>query len=322
MYPQMGPPPDPETMITMLQNPQFASTLNEALQNPQILDMMINQNPQLRSMGPEVRQMMQTPEFRRMMTDPEQLRNMTRLGRMFGAGGLPGMPGSTSTSAFPAPGNTDEAAGEGAEGNRAPTQPPLNPLASLFGMPFNPAAFGVPPPPAGTPATTTGTTRSSSRGATPSTDRSSTPSQQPPTPQQPTNPFTAANPFLANPALMQQMLQAMNTNATAGSNPYEAIFGPHGLLGGAPGAGAAGAGGAGAGGAFGGLPGFGWGNLGAGAPAEQAPVVQDTRPPEERYEQQLRQLNEMGFYEFERNVEALRRTGGSVEGAVEYLLTH
>ena len=48
----------------------------------------------------------------------------------------------------------------------------------------------------------------------------------------------------------------------------------------------------------------------------------DTRPPEERYEEQLRQLNDMGFFDFDRNVEALRRTGGSVQGAVEYLLQH
>ncbi len=48
----------------------------------------------------------------------------------------------------------------------------------------------------------------------------------------------------------------------------------------------------------------------------------DTRPPEERFADQLRQLNDMGFFEFERNVEALRRSGGSVQGAIEYLLTH
>ncbi|ODV82472.1 uncharacterized protein CANTADRAFT_88365 [Suhomyces tanzawaensis NRRL Y-17324] len=46
----------------------------------------------------------------------------------------------------------------------------------------------------------------------------------------------------------------------------------------------------------------------------------DNRPPEERYESQLRQLNDMGFFDFDRNVEALRRTGGSVQGAIEYLL--
>lgn len=49
---------------------------------------------------------------------------------------------------------------------------------------------------------------------------------------------------------------------------------------------------------------------------------QDSRPPEVRYEEQLRQLNEMGFNEFDRNVEALRRTGGIVQFAVEYLLNH
>ena len=48
----------------------------------------------------------------------------------------------------------------------------------------------------------------------------------------------------------------------------------------------------------------------------------DSRPPEERYESQLRQLNDMGFFEFDRNVQALRRSGGSVQGAIEYLLTN
>ena len=46
----------------------------------------------------------------------------------------------------------------------------------------------------------------------------------------------------------------------------------------------------------------------------------DTRPPEEVYEVQLRQLNDMGFFDFERNVQALRRSGGNVQGAIEFLL--
>ena len=96
-----------------------------------------------------------------------------------------------------------------------------------------------------------------------------------------------------NPAMMQQMLQAM---------------------GGGEGAGAAGAG------AFNPFAMF--GGLGGGSAGGSPAAPPDTRPPEERYEEQLRQLNDMGFYEFERNVEALRRTGGSVQGAVEYLLTH
>ncbi|ODV74874.1 ubiquitin domain-containing protein DSK2 CYBJADRAFT_64004 [Cyberlindnera jadinii NRRL Y-1542] len=51
-----------------------------------------------------------------------------------------------------------------------------------------------------------------------------------------------------------------------------------------------------------------------------APAQEDNRPPEERYESQLRQLNDMGFNDFERNVAALRRAGGSVQGAIENLL--
>ena len=59
--------------------------------------------------------------------------------------------------------------------------------------------------------------------------------------------------------------------------------------------------------------------FGSGAPV--APVdPEDNRPPEERYEAQLSQLNELGFYDFDRNVRALRRSGGNVQGAVEALL--
>ncbi|GME84890.1 unnamed protein product [[Candida] boidinii] len=58
---------------------------------------------------------------------------------------------------------------------------------------------------------------------------------------------------------------------------------------------------------------------GTGAAASAAAPV-DNRPPEEVFENQLRQLNDMGFFDFDRNVTALRRSGGSVEGAIEALL--
>ena len=120
--------------------------------------------------------------------------------------------------------------------------------------------------------------------------------------------------MMQNPQLMQQMLGAIggqqqpaanqtpgfpapanapNPAANAGFNPFAALQ-------------AMGMGGAGAGG-LGGL----------GAPS----APQDDRPPEVRYEGQLRQLNDMGFFEFERNIEALRRSGGSVQGAIEHLLS-
>ena len=69
---------------------------------------------------------------------------------------------------------------------------------------------------------------------------------------------------------------------------------------------------------FGGMGGMG-GMGGFGAPGAPA-APEDNRPPEERYAEQLRQLNDMGFYDFDRNVAALRRSGGSVQGAIEHLL--
>jgi ubiquilin len=64
---------------------------------------------------------------------------------------------------------------------------------------------------------------------------------------------------------------------------------------------------------------FGGAGAGAGASTGATPPPVDTRPPEEVYATQLRQLNDMGFFDFDRNITALRRSGGSVEGAIEML---
>lgn len=316
----MGPPPDPEQMISLLENPQFASTMNEALQNPQVIDQMIQGNPFLRGMGPQVRQAMQDPNFRRMMTDPSMMRQMSQMSRQFGiGGGAFGGSGAGGAEAFPAPGVVDTTPGPEDDSTATPgstsQQPPVNPFAIFghtgvgdpsaraggmtanpFAAFFNAGGFGNPSMTPTTSAQAPGQNDATS-GATPEAANPN-PQQQQPT----NNPFAnlANNPFFQNPALMQQMLSAMGggsptgtsggSDAAAGAgqfNPFAAMFGP---------------------GSFG-VP-------------QQPAAPADTRPPEERYEQQLRQLNDMGFYEFERNVEALRRTGGSVQGAVEYLLTH
>lgn len=211
--------PDPEQMSEMMSNPMFQESMNSMLSNPQMLDYMINQSPQLRAMGPQAREMLQSPLFRQMMSNPEMMRSMMQMGRggAGGAGGFPGFGGQGGAGAFPAPGanptvdssDVNNATGAANENTNASTNAPANPFASMF--------------PGGMP---------------------------------PMDPFA--------------------------------------LLGGAGGAGGAGAG-------------------------QAAP--QDTRPPEERYEEQLRQLNDMGFFDFDRNVAALRRSGGSVQGAVEYLLS-
>ena len=323
----MGPPPDPEHMASMLENPNFASTLNEALSNPEVIDQMIRQNPMLRDMGPQVRQMMQDPGFRRMMTDPEALRNISQMQRQFG-GGMGGMfGGETANGAFPAPGVTDTT--EGAHRTATPDQPgstpqtPLNPFA-MFG---NPAAAGGVGAGAGVgaagnpfaalfgPGGAMGAANGNLPSSTPATGGAQAPgASSSSTPQQPVNPIASmAQNLMRNPQMMQQMMNAMGGNPGQ-TNPTNANANPNDPRGSAAGAGfnpfaalqAMGYGGPGGGGGFG-MP---------------APAPQDDRPPEDRYAEQLRQLNDMGFYEFERNIEALRRTGGSVQGAVEYLLTH
>jgi ubiquilin len=308
-------------MISLLENPQFQSTMNEALQNPQLIDMMIQQNPVLREMGPGVRQMMQSPAFRRMLTDPNAIRQMTQMQRSMGIG--PFGAGGGGNVAFPAPGVTNTTPEENRQqqttniaNNPSNAQNPFNvfglpgaqgaagnPFAALFGA--NPT-FGAQPT---SPPNTEGLNapREGTADGVPGGSESPPPNPfallfnptlfgQPPTDPSANTQQTAIppnlfanlqnNPFLQDPALLSQLLQAMGgqnpASTDAANNPFAALF----------------------------------------PPLATSPPPQDTRPPEERYAEQLRQLNDMGFYEFERNIEALRRTGGSVQGAVEYLLNN
>ncbi|KZV69769.1 hypothetical protein PENSPDRAFT_580312 [Peniophora sp. CONT] len=96
--------------------------------------------------------------------------------------------------------------------------------------------------------------------------------------------------------------------------------------GGAPGAaGAAGANGAGAG--FGGFNPFMFGGLGglgglggAGGAGSPPPPAANLPPPEERFQVQLQQLQDMGFTNAQQNIRALLATGGNVHSAIEYIL--
>jgi len=60
---------------------------------------------------------------------------------------------------------------------------------------------------------------------------------------------------------------------------------------------------------------------GGGGPGGAAPAVSaDTRAPEERFQVQLQQLNDMGFTNASQNVRALLATAGNVHSAIEYIL--
>ena len=91
---------------------------------------------------------------------------------------------------------------------------------------------------------------------------------------------------MQNPQMMQQMMQMMNPNANANANANNPSSTENNPAAGNPFAG--------------GFNPFMFGNMdNFGAPESQAP--QDDRPPEVRYEEQLRQLNEMGFTDYDRN---------------------
>lgn len=294
----MGAPPPPGEMLRMLDDPNFASTMNEALNNPDMLR-MLEQHPMLRD-NPQLQRMIRNPEMRRMLFSPDMLRMQLQMQEQMGDE-------SGGNSDFPAPGVTDQTAGTGA----APTaNAAANPFASLLGNMggaggagaggANPLAAllagmgGAGTTPAA-PSTGQGTP-STNAGADPLASLFGGAAQGGAGGANPLAEMTRT--VMQNPEMMRNMMQMMGGGdggaalgagaGGAGANPFAQLFNNPALMGSM-------------------MP-----------PETQAPA--DTRPPEERYESQLRQLNDMGFFEFESNIAALRRSGGSVQGAIEHLL--
>lgn len=298
----------------LMSDPNLQQSMNEALNNPDFVNMLVDSNPMLRNV-PNAREIINSPFMREMMRNPQMVSQAMRMQRNMQGG----------DAAFPAPGATDTtpqgaaAAGTGnAEGNNGQGQ--QNPFANPF-MPGGQQGGGLPDmnqilqqmqalnsmglgpfssanqgqnagqtasAQAGTETQGAGQNQSSGEQTQTSGTTGQTAGQPNTTSPPPMNPFAslfappggqnnnnAFNPFGLNPDQMRQMQDMMQ------------MF----------------PGGAGAG----------------GAPA--APSPPDNRPPEERYAEQLRQLNDMGFFDFDRNVAALRRSGGSVQGAIEHLLS-
>ncbi|KAL7939439.1 hypothetical protein V8C35DRAFT_286625 [Trichoderma chlorosporum] len=271
----MGPPMDEERLSRMMADPNVQQSMNEALNNPDFVNMLIEANPMLRNI-PNAREIITSPFMRQMMSNPQMMTQAMRMQRSMGRG----------EAAFPAPGATDTTpdGAPAADGAAGQTNAQQNPFANPFMNPFMGGAGGAnslnmlqqllnipPPPPPGGSQTGAETGTTENRGAATGTGGNAGASPA----QAAANPFAAlfpppaaggANPFAMNPEQFQQMMQ---------------MFAPQGAAAAAP---------------------------------------PDNRPPEERYAEQLRQLNDMGFYDFDRNVAALRRSGGSVQGAVEHLL--
>ncbi|KAJ2470238.1 hypothetical protein GGI02_003065 [Coemansia sp. RSA 2322] len=93
-------------------------------------------------------------------------------------------------------------------------------------------------------------------------------------------------------AQMQAAMQRMQ-GGTGGTGPVAPGFGPFGGMG---------------------LPGS--------PPAVPPAAAAGQIPAEERFQQQLQQLNDMGFWDAAQNIRALTMTGGNVEAAIEFLLSN
>lgn len=143
----------------------------------------------------------------------------------------------------------------------------------------------------------------------PSAPSATSPSSAAPTSTNPTgttmppNPFALFGGFPVPPSAAGATTGTPNTNATPefGFDPalMQQILGLGGGFGG-PGAG-------------------GLGSYGSPGPAS-SPPPSDTRSPEERFQVQLQQLQDMGFTNASQNVRALLATGGNVHSAIEYIL--
>ena len=287
----MGAPPNPDQMLRLLDDPNFASQMNEAMNNPAVID-MLRQNPMIRN-NPMARQAIENPEFRRMMMNPDMIRMQMQMQRAMGGTGR----GAGGEGAFPMPGQTDTTQPSGNESGTPGTQDQTN-TAGLPNPNLQDAAnpFAALFPGAGGQTNATGTDSNSQQPPNPFASMFGAGDQQG---SNQNNPMAAmTQQLMQNPQLMQQMMQMMG--------------GGGGGMGGGEGAAAN---------PFGGFNPSTFGGMGDFGGQQQPQAPPDDRAPEDRYADQLRQLNDMGFYEFERNVQALRRSGGSVQGAVEYLLS-
>ncbi|KAM5538368.1 hypothetical protein V8D89_007970 [Ganoderma adspersum] len=271
---------DPNMMQSMLNSPEFLQQMSSVMSNPAVLDQIIAANPQLSAMGPQVREVFRSERFRQMMSNPDTLRMMLQMSNMMRDSGA-APPGGAGMGAFGGAGFGG--AGVGAGGFPAP------------GLPST--ARQQQPPQSGTG---TGTGTGAQAGLPP-------------------NPFGFGfNPFMNPWGIPPPAATPSSTGSTTGTGTgatgTDAATGaaappppPGGML--DPTTmqqmlAAFGGGGAG------GLAGFG---------ASPAPPA-DSRPPEERFQVQLQQLQDMGFTNASQNVRALLATGGNVHSAIEYIL--
>ncbi|XP_076927774.1 ubiquitin domain-containing protein DSK2a-like isoform X3 [Bidens hawaiensis] len=84
--PGLDRPSNMPDMSQLLQNPAISQMMQSLLSNPQYMQQIVNQHPQLRSLydsNPQFREMMQNPEILRQLTSPEMMQQMMSVQHLF-----------------------------------------------------------------------------------------------------------------------------------------------------------------------------------------------------------------------------------------------
>lgn len=207
-----------------------------------------------------------------------------------GMGGFGGAGAGAGAGGFPAPGMPSYAQGQNQ--NQNPSTPsPGSPRAAGTGTGFNPSMYPPFPPATGPPPSTSGSGTGTGTGT--GGDTAAPAPGSPPN----ANAAAAANPFAALSSLFGSMPPPAQGG---GASPFGMVDPAlvQSLLGG--------------------LGGTATGTASMAIPPFAAPA--DTRPPEERFQVQLQQLQDMGFTNAAQNVRALLATAGNVHAAIEYIL--
>ncbi|GAA5898499.1 ubiquitin domain-containing protein DSK2 [Sporobolomyces salmoneus] len=131
-------PNDPNLAQNMMQSPEVQAQMNRLLSDPAVLDQLIDSNPQLQAMGPQVRQIMQSEHFRNFVTNPQAMQQM--MGMMGGGQGGAGGAGAAGAGGFPPPGAFGFGSGQTQEGGGGAPTNLFNPWGST--APSNPSAAG------------------------------------------------------------------------------------------------------------------------------------------------------------------------------------
>jgi ubiquilin len=124
---------DPNMAMNMMDNPEVQRQLETLMSNPAMIEQIIQSSPQLRALGPQARQIMQSPMFRQMLSNPQMMRQAMQMQQGMARGG---------TSAAPQPGlfglaqqqQQQNALGNGPGTGGAPaTGAQPNPFAAMMG---------------------------------------------------------------------------------------------------------------------------------------------------------------------------------------------